>query len=434
MDFYVNPGGVIGGDLRVVGDKSISHRAVMLSALATGVSRIDGLLTGTDVLATVQAFQDMGVNIQTGEAENQLIVYGVGKYGLSAPSKPLDLGNSGTAMRLLAGLLCGQRFPSELVGDESLSIRPMGRITEPLSRMGADIRTDDKGHPPLFIRPVKKLSGLRYSMPIASAQVKSAILLAGLYSDESVCVHEPAVSRDHTERMLQGFGCSLNVQDSWVCLESRELISCDIEVPADFSSASFFIVAACIASQGQLRLRHVGVNPTRTGALQILKAMGADIVLENQRLIGGEPVADIVVRSSKLMGLDISPDLVPLAIDEFPILCVASACADGVTKIQGARELRYKESDRIHAIALGLRSLGIEVEESSDGMTIVGQGTFEGGRIDSLGDHRIAMSFAVGALRARNAVEILNCDNVETSFPTFVQQSRSVGLDIHVSG
>jgi 3-phosphoshikimate 1-carboxyvinyltransferase len=427
--FTIQAGGALRGDTRVPGDKSISHRAVMLSAIASGTSRIRGLLTGTDVLATAQAFRSMGVAIDFGD-DGTVTVHGVGRHGLRAPRTDLDLGNSGTAIRLLAGLLAGQRFESRLVGDESLSRRPMGRVTEPLRQMGADIESSD-GTPPLRIRPVDALRPIRYRLPVASAQVKSAVLLAGLYADGETCVSEPAPVRDHTERMLRGLGVSVVGHDEWTCVAPGDLQPADIEVPADFSSAAFFMVGATIASDSDLTLRSVGVNPTRTGLLTVLRQMGADIRLENERTVTGEPVADLVVRPAPLAGIDIPPGLVPLAIDEFPVICVAAALARGRTRISGALELRHKESDRIHAMALGLEGLGVHVEETEDGMTIEGSGELGGGTVDSFADHRIAMSFAIAGLRAATPVTVLNVDNVATSFPSFESDARTLGLELN---
>lgn len=399
----------------------------MLTAIARGTSHVKGLLTGTDVLATAQAFRAMGVAMAFAGDES-LTVHGVGRHGLRAPDGDLDLGNSGTAMRLLAGLLSGQRFESRLVGDESLTRRPMRRVTEPLREMGADIEASADGTPPLRIRPVEALSGIRYRMPVASAQVKSALLLAGLYADGPVCVAEPAPVRDHTERMLKGLGATVDVDGQWRCVAPGDLQAVDIQVPADFSSAAFFIVGASIAPGSEIRLTHVGVNPTRTGLLDVLRGMGADIRLENERDAAGEPVADIVVRSASLQGIDVAPEIVPLAIDEFPVICVAAALADGTTRISGAGELRHKESDRIHAMATGLRSLGARVEECDDGMTIEGRESLTGGTVDSFTDHRIAMALAVAGLRAAEAVTIRNVENVGTSFPAFESLARALGL------
>lgn len=425
--FHVEPGGSLRGEARVPGDKSISHRAVMLTAIARGASRLHGLLTGTDVLATAQAFRSMGVSMDFAD-DGSVTVHGAGRYGLRAPGRDLDLGNSGTAMRLLAGLLSGQRFATRLIGDASLSRRPMQRVTEPLREMGADIETGAGGTPPLAIRPVGKLSGIRYRLPLASAQVKSAVLLAGLYADGPTCVSGPATVRDHTERMLRGLGAPVEDDGQWQCVAAGELQGADIHVPADFSSASFFLVGATIAPDSEVLLTGVGINPTRTGLLDVLREMGADIEAANERVVAGEPVADLVARSAPLKAINVCPQTVPLAIDELPVICVAAALAEGTTRISGARELRHKESDRISAMASGLEALGVNVEETGDGMTIEGRDTFSGGTVDSFADHRIAMAFAVGALRARKPIRVLNVDNVRTSFPGFETRARALGL------
>lgn len=427
--FRVQPGGSLRGRAAVPGDKSISHRAVMLAAIAEGTSRIQGLLTGTDVLATAQAFRAMGVPLEFAD-DDTVTVHGAGRFGLRPPDGDLDLGNSGTGMRLLAGLLSGQRFASRLVGDASLTRRPMRRVTDPLRQMGADIDTSADGTPPLVIRPVDKLSGIRYRMPVASAQVKSAVLLAGLYADGEVCVAEPAPVRDHTERMLEGLGIRVDVEGQWRCLKAGDLAAMDLQVPADFSSAAFFIVGAAIAPGSEIRLDRVGVNPTRTGLLTVLEEMGADIKLENEQTVAGEPVADIAVRPASLAGVDVPPDLVPLAIDEFPVICVAAALAEGTTRIRGAGELRHKESDRIHAMAVGLHALGARVEETDDGMIIEGRESLTGGAVDSFSDHRIAMAFAIAGLRATGPVSIAGVENVATSFPGFESTARALGLGL----
>lgn len=400
-----------------------------MTALAEGTSRIHGLSGGADVWATARAFRSMGVSMDFDDG-TLVTVHGVGRYGLRAPQQDLDLGNSGTGMRLLGGLLSGQRFPVRLRGDASLSRRPMKRVTEPLRAMGADIETHPDGTPPLVINPVGRLSGIRYRLPVASAQVKSAVLLAGLYTDEQVCVAEPAPVRDHTERMLRGLGVSVEQDNEWTCMTAGDLEAGNIEVPADFSAAAFFLVGASIAPGSEIELNHVGVNPTRTGLLTVLREMGADIRLENERMVTGEPVADLVVRSAPLEGIDISPDVVPLAIDEFPALCVAAALAEGRTRIRGAGELRYKESDRIRAMAAGLQELGVKLQETDDGMTIEGRSELSGGTVDSFTDHRIAMAFAMAGLRARTPVIVGNVDNVETSYPSFASQALKLGLSL----
>ncbi|WP_092013121.1 bifunctional prephenate dehydrogenase/3-phosphoshikimate 1-carboxyvinyltransferase [Marinobacter daqiaonensis] len=430
VSFRLQPGGSITGDIRVPGDKSISHRSIMLGALADGVTEVDGFLEGEDSLATLQAFRDMGVTIE-GPDNGHVRIHGVGIDGLQAPRGPLYLGNSGTAMRLFAGLLAAQPFDSELTGDASLSRRPMGRVADPLRAMGAVIDTAEGGRPPLKIRGGRKLSGIHYDMPVASAQVKSCLLLAGLYADGMTSVHEPAPTRDHTERMLAGFGYHVHRDGATASVVGgARLTGGRIDVPADISSAAFYLVAASIAEGSDLTLRHVGMNPTRTGVINILKMMGADITVFNQREIGGEPVADLQVRSAVLRGIDIPEDQVPLAIDEFPVLFVAATCARGRTILRGAEELRVKESDRIQVMADGLRAVGVETTVTPDGIVIDGGQTITGGDVDSHGDHRIAMSFAVASLRATGEIRVNDCANVATSFPGFVELARQTGIFI----
>ncbi|MBA1274679.1 bifunctional prephenate dehydrogenase/3-phosphoshikimate 1-carboxyvinyltransferase [Stutzerimonas azotifigens] len=427
--FVAKPGGKLGGSLRVPGDKSISHRSIMLGSLAEGTTEVEGFLEGEDALATIQAFRDMGVVIE-GPQQGKVTVHGVGLRGLQAPPGPLYLGNSGTSMRLLAGLLAAQPFDSVLAGDASLSKRPMNRIAKPLRAMGAVIETAPEGRPPLTIRGGQRLSGMQYDMPMASAQVKSCLLLAGLYAVGETAVTEPAPTRDHTERMLRGFGYPVRVEGATASVEpGHRLTAARIEVPGDISSAAFFLVAASIAEGSDLLLEHVGVNPTRTGVISILKLMGADIELQNLREVGGEPVADIRVRSAQLHGIDIPEDLVPLAIDEFPVLFVAASCAEGRTVLRGAEELRIKESDRIQVMADGLRTLGVSAEPTPDGIVIQG-GPIGGGEVWSHGDHRIAMSFSVAALRARAPIRIHDCANVATSFPNFLALAKQAGMHV----
>ena len=427
--FLVQPGGSLGGNIRVPGDKSISHRSIMLGSIAAGTTEISGFLEGEDSLATLKAFRAMGVRIE-GPDNGRVVVHGVGLHGLRAPAQPLDLGNSGTSMRLLSGLLAGQAFDSELVGDSSLMSRPMRRVTEPLARMGAVIATADKGTAPLKITGGQTLHGIDYDMPVASAQVKSCLLLAGLYAEGRTCVREPAPTRDHTERMLDGMGYEVSRRDGVACLDGGgSLEATAIDVPADISSAAFFLVGASIAAGSDLLLEHVGINPTRTGVLEILRLMGADIEVLNTREVGGEPVADLRVRSAPLHGIDIPVEQVPLAIDEFPALFVAAACAEGRTLLTGAEELRVKESDRIQVMADGLQALGVAAEATPDGMIIHG-GAIGSGTVDSHGDHRIAMSFAMAALRASGPIRITDCANVNTSFPAFVQLAAGAGLGI----
>lgn len=429
LTFHVQPGGHLRGSLRVPGDKSISHRSIMFGSLADGISEIDGFLEGDDSLATLRAFRGMGVEIEGPEA-GRVRIRGVGIDGLRRPDHAIDLGNSGTSMRLLAGLLSGQAFDTVLTGDASLSSRPMQRVTVPLAEMGAVIDTTEKGTAPLYIHGGHGLHGIHYAMPMASAQVKSSLLLAGLYARGSTCVTEPAPTRDHTERMLVGFGYPVERSGNTVCLEGGgRLRAKRVTVPADISSAAFFLVGASIAAGSDLRLEGVGINPTRTGVIDILRLMGADIEMRNEREAGGEPVADLRVRSAALRGIEIPEALVPLAIDEFPALFVAAACAEGRTVLRGAEELRVKESDRIQVMADGLQTLGIDAQPTRDGIVIEG-GPLGGGRIDSHGDHRIAMSFAMAALRAGAPITIDDCANVATSFPDFVRLATAAGLTL----
>ncbi|MCO7571054.1 bifunctional prephenate dehydrogenase/3-phosphoshikimate 1-carboxyvinyltransferase [Pseudomonas chlororaphis] len=427
--FLANPGGRLSGRIRVPGDKSISHRSIMLGSLAEGTTEVEGFLEGEDALATLQAFRDMGVVIE-GPHHGRVTIHGVGLHGLKPAPGPIYLGNSGTSMRLLSGLLAAQSFDSTLTGDPSLSKRPMNRVANPLREMGAVIETAAEGRPPMVIRGGHKLKGLTYTLPMASAQVKSCLLLAGLYADGKTTVTEPAPTRDHTERMLRGFGYSVNVDGATASVESGgKLKATHIEVPADISSAAFFLVAASIAEGSELVLEHVGINPTRTGVIDILRLMGADIRLENQREVGGEPVADLHVRAAKLKGIEIPEELVPLAIDEFPVLFVAAACAEGRTVLRGAEELRVKESDRIQVMADGLLTLGVKCEPTPDGIIIDG-GQIGGGGVHGHGDHRIAMAFSVASLRANAPIRIHDCANVATSFPNFLALCAQVGIRV----
>ncbi|MBF0640689.1 bifunctional prephenate dehydrogenase/3-phosphoshikimate 1-carboxyvinyltransferase [Pseudomonas protegens] len=427
--FLANPGGRLSGRIRVPGDKSISHRSIMLGSLAEGTTEVEGFLEGEDALATLQAFRDMGVVIE-GPHHGRVTIHGVGLHGLKPAPGPIYLGNSGTSMRLLSGLLAAQSFDSTLTGDPSLSKRPMNRVANPLREMGAVIETAAEGRPPMVIRGGHKLKGLTYTLPMASAQVKSCLLLAGLYAEGKTTVTEPAPTRDHTERMLRGFGYSVNVDGATASVESGgKLKATHIEVPADISSAAFFLVAASIAEGSELVLEHVGINPTRTGVIDILRLMGADIRLENQREVGGEPVADLHVRAAKLKGIEIPEELVPLAIDEFPVLFVAAACAEGRTVLCGAEELRVKESDRIQVMADGLLTLGVKCEPTPDGIIIEG-GQIGGGEVHGHGDHRIAMAFSVASLRANAPIRIHDCANVATSFPNFLALCAQVGIRV----
>ncbi|MEE3636781.1 MULTISPECIES: bifunctional prephenate dehydrogenase/3-phosphoshikimate 1-carboxyvinyltransferase [Pseudomonas] len=431
--FLANPGGRLSGRIRVPGDKSISHRSIMLGSLAEGTTEVEGFLEGEDALATLQAFRDMGVVIE-GPHHGRVTIHGVGLNGLKPPPGPIYLGNSGTSMRLLSGLLAAQSFDTVLTGDASLSKRPMNRVANPLREMGAVIETAAEGRPPMTIRGGHTLKALNYTLPMASAQVKSCLLLAGLYAEGKTTVTEPAPTRDHTERMLRGFGYPVTVEGATASLESgHKLTATSIEVPADISSAAFFLVAASIAEGSELLLEHVGINPTRTGVIDILRLMGGDITLENQREVGGEPVADLRVRGAKLKGIEIPEALVPLAIDEFPVLFVAAACAEGRTVLRGAEELRVKESDRIQVMADGLLTLGVKCEPTPDGIIIDG-GPIGGGEVHGHGDHRIAMAFSVASLRANAPIRIHDCANVATSFPNFLALCAEVGIRVAEEG
>ncbi|HMM77543.1 MAG TPA: 3-phosphoshikimate 1-carboxyvinyltransferase [Gammaproteobacteria bacterium] len=429
-ELIVRPGGALHGRLCVPGDKSISHRAVMFGALAEGVTEIRDCLLGEDVRATMAAFRAMGVRIEELDEGRLIRVHGAGQGGLVPPQDVLDLGNSGTSIRLITGILAGAGVAATLTGDASLRRRPMKRVTEPLARMGAQIATAANGTPPIVVQPGAPLHGIELAMNVASAQVKSAVLLAGLHARGRTCVVEPAPTRDHTERMLRGFGARVDVDGPRVCVDGgQRLRGASIAVPADLSSAAFFIVGASIAPGSEILLENVGVNPTRTGVLDILAHMGADVEHLNEREVGGEPVADLRVRAARLRGIDVPPELVPLAIDEFPILFVAAACAEGVTRVHGAEELRHKESDRIATMAAGLAEAGIAVRTFDDGIEIAG-GRLAGATIASHGDHRVAMSFAIAALRAESPMRITGAATIATSFPSFVDLARRAGLGL----
>ena len=425
----------ITGKIRVPGDKSISHRSIMLGALADGVTTVKGFLEGEDAIATVKAFRDMGVQID-GPNGGHVTVHGVGRDGLRPPIAPLYMGNSGTSMRLMCGILAGQSFDSELTGDSSLSRRPMRRVSEPLARLGAMVETSEEGCPPIKIKGGQTLQGCHTDMKVASAQVKSALLLAGLYAEDETSVTEPAPTRDHTERMLQGFGYEVTREGATasMCGGSR-LKACHIDIPSDISSAAFFLVAASIVPGSDLTLSHVGINPTRTGILEILNLMGADIEVLNRREVGGEPVADLRVRYAPLKGIKVPENLVPLAIDEFPVLFVAASCAEGPTCVTGAEELRVKESDRIQSMVDGLSKLGVDIKDTPDGALIKGGGVdfrFNGGTVEAHEDHRIAMAFSVAGLMCCEMITVNDCANVATSFPNFIGLARETGFPLTV--
>ena len=429
MQRTISPGHRASGSIRLPGDKSISHRYAMLASIAEGVSEISNYSTGADCASTIECMKELGVEIE--RDGTRVIVHGVGLDGLKAPGKQLDAGNSGSTIRMLSGILAGQNFTSSIGGDESLSRRPMKRIMTPLEQMGARITATNDEFPPLTIHG-SKLKAIHYEPPMASAQVKSCLLLAGLYTEGNTSVTEPAPTRDHTERMLQGFGYPVERNGSTATVKpGGKLTAAKIDIPADISSATFFMVAAAIAPGSDITLTHVGINPTRIGVINILTLMGADISLGNEREVGGEPVADIRVKHAPLKGINIPEDQVPLAIDEFPALLIAAACADGITVLTGAEELRVKETDRIQAMAVGLTTLGIQCEPTDDGIVVHG-GQLGGGEVESFHDHRIAMAFTVAALRASGPVTVNNCANVATSFPNFAELAKSVGISLEL--
>jgi 3-phosphoshikimate 1-carboxyvinyltransferase len=434
--FEACPARSVSGAVVVPGDKSISHRALMLSGIAEGTSEVTGFLASEDCLASLAAMRALGVHVEQ-RSPTHVVIHGVGLRGLQDAGRTLDMGNAGTAMRLFTGLLSAQAFNSQLIGDASLMKRPMERVAKPLREMGADVRTHG-GTPPVDIGGGRKLRGIEYRMPVASAQVKSAVLLAALYADGTTTVIAPALSRDHSERMLASCGVRIDIEPLRTTLHPpRQLANQQLSVPGDFSSAAFFIVAGLLGGAGEgLLIRNVGMNPTRTGLLDILRSMGGSIDIQNPRESGAEPVADLLVRASELRGIQVPVELVPLAIDELPVLFIAAACAAGETVVTGAEELRVKESDRIAAMSAGLEALGVVHGVLPDGIRIEGRSAgpaFSGGEIDSFGDHRIAMSFAVASLRSALPISIRDVANVGTSFPGFVALARSAGLDISES-
>ena len=430
------------GKFTVPGDKSVSHRSIMFGAIAEGTTHVTGFLEGEDALATLQAFRDMGVSIE-GPKNGEVTIHGVGMHGLKAPASALYMGNSGTSMRLLAGMLSAQKFDSVMTGDASLSKRPMERIAKPLRAMGAHIQTTgERGTPPVSITGNQPLKGIQYDLPMASAQVKSGILLAGLWAEGETAVTEPEPTRDHSERMLRAFGYDVKTEGNRISLQGGgKLIATDIQVPSDISSAAFFMVGAAITEGSDVTLEAVGINPTRTGVIEILKQMGADLTVENERIAGGEPIADIRIRGTRtLKGIHMPEDQVPLAIDEFPALFIAAACAEGQTILTGAAELRVKESDRIQVMADGLKIMGIDCTPTDDGIIIEGKGKagewgaiFTGGEIESHHDHRIAMSFSMAGLRTSGEIKIVGTETVATSFPTFTALATQAGLAIQVT-
>ena len=442
QQFTIQPGAKqFQGKFTVPGDKSVSHRSIMFGAIAEGTTHVTGFLEGEDALATLQAFRDMGVSIE-GPKNGEVTIHGVGMHGLKAPAGALYMGNSGTSMRLLSGMLAAQQFDSVMTGDASLSKRPMERIAKPLRAMSAQIQTTgERGTPPVSITGNIKLQGIQYDLPMASAQVKSGILLAGLWAEGETSVTEPEPTRDHTERMLRAFGYDVKTEGNRISLQGGgKLVGTNIQVPSDISSAAFFMVGAAITENADVTLEAVGINPTRTGIIEILKQMNADITVENERIAGGEPIADIRIKGSRtLKGIHIPEDQVPLAIDEFPALFIAAACAEGQTVLTGAAELRVKESDRIQVMADGLAIMGIQCTPTEDGIIIEGKGQsgewgaiFTGGEIESHHDHRIAMSFSIAGLRNSGEIKIVGTETVATSFPTFTQLANEAGLNITV--
>ncbi|WP_180072571.1 bifunctional prephenate dehydrogenase/3-phosphoshikimate 1-carboxyvinyltransferase [Acinetobacter sp. YH12075] len=443
QQFTILPGAkTFQGKFTVPGDKSVSHRSIMFGAIAEGTTHVTGFLEGEDALATLQAFRDMGVSIE-GPKNGEVTIHGVGMQGLKAPAGAIYMGNSGTSMRLLAGMLSAQQFDSVMTGDASLTKRPMERIAKPLREMGAQIQTTgERGTPPVSITGAQALKGIHYDLPMASAQVKSGILLAGLWAEGETSVTEPEPTRDHTERMLRAFGYEVKTEGNRISLQGGgKLVGTDIQVPSDISSAAFFMVGAAITENSDVTLEAVGINPTRTGVIEILKQMGADLSVENERIAGGEPIADIRIRGSRtLKGIHVPEDQVPLAIDEFPALFIAAACAEGQTVLTGAAELRVKESDRIQVMADGLKTMGIDCTPTDDGIIIQGKGkagdwsaVFTGGEIESHHDHRIAMSFSMAGLRTSGEIKIVGTETVATSFPTFTELAGVAGLNIQVT-
>ena len=435
LTYTVQAGGTLNGVAKVPGDKSMSHRSVMFGSLAHGTTEVDGFLQGEDALHTLDAFVQMGVSIER-TGDNRLVIEGKGHEALTVPSSDIYLGNSGTGMRLLAGIMAGLGMPCRITGDESLTLRPMGRVIKPLQSMGAAISGDANDRPPLTLKErTAPLNAIEYDCPVVSAQVKSCVLLAGLFANGRTVVNETRITRDHTERMLKGFGVDVQVNGRGSSIVSssieggQSLRATSLTVPGDISSAAFFLVGASIALGSDVTLQGVGMNPTRTGIVDILKLMGAKIAVINERVSGGEPVADLHVIGSQLTGVEIPERLVSLAIDEFPSIFVAASVANGTTVVTGAEELRVKETDRIQVMVDGLQAVGVDITGTPDGAIIKG-GAIEGGTADSCGDHRTAMAFSMAALMAKNPITVLDCANVATSFPGFVELAVQMGLQI----
>jgi len=431
MDFYVEPSENLSGEIEIPGDKSISHRAVIFGALACGVSEFENFLSGEDCLATLDAFENLGVKVNLNDGK--LIINGVGINGLNKASEALYLGNSGTSARLLIGLLGAQKFESTIKGDMSLSGRPMNRVLDPLEKMGANIQSNN-GRLPIHIKSVNEISSIKYSLPIASAQVKSSLILASIYADSQSKIKEKWVTRDHTERMMQSMGYPISVTDNIITVEGNgKLNPIKLNIPGDFSSSVFLIVACLITPNSSITIKNVGTNSTRTGFLRIAKMMGANIDIHNKRMEGYESVADINVRTSSLQSIQVEDnDLVSLSIDEFPAIFILAANADGTSIFRGLKELRVKESDRISSMAKGFQKLGINTVEFEDGIQIEG-GKLDGGDIECFGDHRVAMSFAVAGASAKNAIRVNNVESVGTSFPSFLDCVKEIGICINTN-
>jgi 3-phosphoshikimate 1-carboxyvinyltransferase len=424
--------GPLKGVIKVPGDKSISHRSVMFGALAQGTTEVTNFLQGADCLSTIRCFKQLGIEIENNSASYHVIVRGKGLHGLSKPTDILDVGNSGTTMRLISGILCGQSFETSLTGDESIRRRPMGRIMTPLTMMGADIMSlKDNGCAPLSINAMKDskrtLSGIHYNSPVASAQIKSCVLLAGLYAEGETSVTEPSLSRNHTELMLATFGATIKSSDNTATIiPNPQLIGQRINVPGDISSAAYFIAAGLLVPNSEIVIRNVGINPTRDGILQVCRQMGADISMENRIDNGGEPVADLVVRSSELTATQVGGKLIPTLIDEIPMIAVLACFAKGQTVIKDATELKVKESNRIDVMVDNLTRMGADITATADGMIINGGKPLHGATIDSKDDHRIAMSFAIAALLAEGETTILKSECVDISYPNFYSDLKSL--------
>ena len=428
MNAVIKPSGKLRGEITVPGDKSISHRSVMLGSIAKGDTRISGFLTGEDCLSTIDCFKKLGIDIEVNGTD--VTVHGKGLKGLSAPAETLDVVNSGTTLRLMSGILSAQPFTTRLTGDSSIQKRPMGRVASPLGLMGAKITSEnEKMTAPLTIEG-QRLHGIDYTLPVASAQVKSALILAGLYADGETRITEPEATRDHTEIMLNYLGADIRKEgDTIVVRPAAELTGKDITVPGDISSAAYFIAAALISKDSEVLIKNVGVNPTRTGIITAFKAMGGNIELTNERTVCGEPVADILVRSSRLHGVVIKGAIIPKLIDEIPVIAAAACYASGETVIADAAELRVKESDRIKTMAAELGRMGATVIQTDDGMIILGGIPLHGAVCESYNDHRVAMSVAVAALGAKGETQIKDCGCVDISFPGYFDALMSLRED-----